>query len=180
MKRKGFSLAEMLTVIVIVAILLSIVIPVFRSSRASANKVVCISNLKQIYTALKLYQVDNDNCYPPNSVTWPGLVTYLKVSFHCPSSRNSSGEYDYLLNCSPFGKEGDRRFKIWTACQSSRGGEFPLIFDYNHLSRLSSGRSSNLFVILTRENGSVISRPFNSSVPMTPCDTSVMGPYINY
>jgi prepilin-type N-terminal cleavage/methylation domain-containing protein/prepilin-type processing-associated H-X9-DG protein len=60
----GFTLVEMLVVVAIIAILASIVFPVFSRARAAARKAACASNLRQIGTAFELYVSDNDECLP--------------------------------------------------------------------------------------------------------------------
>jgi prepilin-type N-terminal cleavage/methylation domain-containing protein/prepilin-type processing-associated H-X9-DG protein len=63
-QRRGFTLIELLVVIAIIAILAAILFPVFASVRAKARQTVCISNLKQIGTAVMLYVQDHDETYP--------------------------------------------------------------------------------------------------------------------
>lgn len=63
----GFTLVELLVVISIIALLLSIMMPALQGARAAALKVVCASNMKQMFLATKLYADDNGgylpNCY---------------------------------------------------------------------------------------------------------------------
>ena len=60
----GFTLIEVLVVICIIAILASMLFPVFVSSRAAARKAVCQSNLRQLYDAFQLYACDWDDALP--------------------------------------------------------------------------------------------------------------------
>jgi len=62
--RAGFTLIELLVVIAIIAILASILFPVFSRARESARKAACISNLKQLGTAVLLYCGDYDGMLP--------------------------------------------------------------------------------------------------------------------
>ena len=62
--KKGFTLIELLVVIAIIAILAAILFPVFISARKTAQAAKCVSNLKQIGTAMNLYLGDNDDRYP--------------------------------------------------------------------------------------------------------------------
>jgi prepilin-type N-terminal cleavage/methylation domain-containing protein/prepilin-type processing-associated H-X9-DG protein len=59
-RSRGFTLIELLVVIAIIAILAAILFPVFAKAREAARKAACISNLKQIGTALMLYAEDYD------------------------------------------------------------------------------------------------------------------------
>ena len=62
--RRGFTLIELLVVIAIIVILAAILFPVFARAKEAANKTACISNLKQIGTAVSMYIQDNDDTYP--------------------------------------------------------------------------------------------------------------------
>ena len=97
----GFTLIELLVVIAIIAILAAILFPVFAQARAKARQAVCSSNLKQIATAVIMYQQDNDGLGPlnrdcaPQTACQPGKATlgwvdllqpYVKSMdvFRCP------------------------------------------------------------------------------------------------
>ncbi|NLO74617.1 MAG: prepilin-type N-terminal cleavage/methylation domain-containing protein [candidate division WS1 bacterium] len=66
MRRKGFTLIELLVVIAIIAILAAILFPVFARVKAKAEQTACISNMKQIATALLMYCHDYDNTTLPH------------------------------------------------------------------------------------------------------------------
>jgi prepilin-type N-terminal cleavage/methylation domain-containing protein/prepilin-type processing-associated H-X9-DG protein len=61
MKKWGFTLIELLVVIAIIAILAAILFPVFAQSRKNAQKIACISNLRQIGAGILLYAQDYDD-----------------------------------------------------------------------------------------------------------------------
>ena len=62
--KKGFTLIELLVVIAIIAILAAILFPVFAQAREKARQTNCLSNCKQIGTALQLYVDDYDETLP--------------------------------------------------------------------------------------------------------------------
>ncbi len=72
--RAGFTLIELLVVIAIIAILAAILFPVFAKARDKARQTACLSNLKQIGTAMMMYTQDWDEMYPV-SKTYQGFGT---------------------------------------------------------------------------------------------------------
>jgi prepilin-type N-terminal cleavage/methylation domain-containing protein len=65
MKRaKGFTLVELLVVIAIISVLIALLLPVLKAVKRQAEKVVCTSNLRQIYTALRTYANDYNGWLP--------------------------------------------------------------------------------------------------------------------
>lgn len=59
-RRGAFTLIELLVVIAIIAILAAILFPVFAQAREKARTASCLSNTKQIMTAVKMYVQDYD------------------------------------------------------------------------------------------------------------------------
>ncbi|MBB6052658.1 DUF1559 domain-containing protein [Armatimonas rosea] len=63
-QKRGFTLIELLVVIAIIAILAAILFPVFAQAREKARQTSCLSNMKQIGTALMMYSQDYDEMIP--------------------------------------------------------------------------------------------------------------------
>jgi prepilin-type N-terminal cleavage/methylation domain-containing protein len=94
----GFTLIELLVVIAIIAILASILFPVFGRARENARRSSCMSNLKQIGLGVMQYTQDYDERYPSQSIGGNGVAhldrwmdsvyPYVKSEqiFTCPSS----------------------------------------------------------------------------------------------
>jgi prepilin-type N-terminal cleavage/methylation domain-containing protein/prepilin-type processing-associated H-X9-DG protein len=98
-RKRAFTLIELLVVIAIIAILAAILFPVFAQAREKARQTSCLSNLKQIGTAVAMYAQDHDEYLPYNyAYTWPGQAElywwqdlcrpYIKneAVYSCPSA----------------------------------------------------------------------------------------------
>jgi prepilin-type N-terminal cleavage/methylation domain-containing protein/prepilin-type processing-associated H-X9-DG protein len=62
--RRGFTLIELLVVIAIIAILAAILFPVFAQAREKARAISCLSNTKNLGTAVMMYAQDYDEVLP--------------------------------------------------------------------------------------------------------------------
>jgi prepilin-type N-terminal cleavage/methylation domain-containing protein/prepilin-type processing-associated H-X9-DG protein len=63
-KPKGFSLAELLVVIGIIAILVALLLPTLAKARSAANQLACASNLRSIGQGLSIYVIDSHGVFP--------------------------------------------------------------------------------------------------------------------
>jgi len=64
MKRKAFTLVELLVVIGIIALLISILLPSLNRAREQANWLKCMSNLRQVGQAMTMYCNNNKGRFP--------------------------------------------------------------------------------------------------------------------
>lgn len=62
----GFTLIELLFVLVILALLAGLLFPVCYGAREKARQAACVSNMRQIGLAFRLYMQDNDETFPIN------------------------------------------------------------------------------------------------------------------
>ncbi len=63
--KQGFTLIELLVVIAIIAILAAILLPSLQQARARGRAASCLSNEKQLGSAMNMYIPDNDGYVPP-------------------------------------------------------------------------------------------------------------------
>ena len=63
-RESGFTLIEMLIVIVVIAILIGVLLPNFRGTQDEAAEQRARSELRTIATALESYYIHNSNAYP--------------------------------------------------------------------------------------------------------------------
>jgi len=116
--KTGFTLVELLVALAIVAVLVAIILPVVSKSRDKAKDAKCLSNLRQIGMAVRLYANDNQNTIVPGFATgitpawnqslqqYLGFTAYygLRCSkdWQCPRAlnyRNTSGSRtSYAIN----------------------------------------------------------------------------------
>lgn len=85
--RRGFTLVEIMIVILIIGMLLTIAIPGFMRARAGAQARTCGNNLKQIVSAKERWAMDNQrgaNDEPALDDLW-GPGKFIKDKPRCPS-----------------------------------------------------------------------------------------------
>jgi prepilin-type N-terminal cleavage/methylation domain-containing protein len=62
--RAAFTLVELLVVIGIIAVLISILLPALNRARAAGQSSVCLSNLRQVGVAFRMYANDHNDWFP--------------------------------------------------------------------------------------------------------------------
>jgi prepilin-type N-terminal cleavage/methylation domain-containing protein/prepilin-type processing-associated H-X9-DG protein len=145
--RRGFTLIELLVVIAIIAILAAILFPVFAQAREKARAISCLSNEKQMGTALMMYAQDYDEGFP----TWSEYYYCTSNPATLDACRNSPGAdtvdrywdaklYPYVKNGDPANKTAPSWAGVWhcpdaaadtPAAKRSYGLNYAYVYDYD-------------------------------------------------
>jgi prepilin-type N-terminal cleavage/methylation domain-containing protein len=103
-KQKGFTLTELLTIILLISILATLMFPHFKKALANAKVADCMNNQRQFATMIQTYYVEWKVFPEPDGTGLPDLLPYDKLTpeytsaatkLKCPDSKI---EYLYQIN----------------------------------------------------------------------------------
>ncbi len=140
MRRRGFSMVELIVVMGIVALLAALLFPILVATKAKAKETVCMSNLKQLGLAELMYQEDQGGLPFSESETMSGYLGHAKL--RCPQRMgdlaynfnvyNNLGSFDGPAQMPTLQRFHD----AVRECYALRGPEFPLLADKNHMPKV--------------------------------------------
>lgn len=114
---RGFTLVELMVVVVIIGVLTAIAIPVYNASTEKAEAGACKANLRMIDSAIQQYKMNNDG-NPPASIK-EDLGDYFLDEPKCPSG----GTYDIVSDGDGEGEGEDNHAECSVDGHSYRNSE---------------------------------------------------------
>ena len=110
-KGRGFTVIELLIIVIIVAVLICIVIPAIFAAKQKAQQIICVNNLRQLFLAFEQYTNDNNGLLPRpnnsgtskdgtkicNAEVWFKAVDNYLTTLQLPSERDEISQEERLL-----------------------------------------------------------------------------------
>ncbi len=85
-REKGFTLVEIMIVVLIIGILMAIAVPNFIKARTNSQNATCISNLRRIESAKEQWAMEFKKASTDTPVSTDISPGYLKTYPVCPTS----------------------------------------------------------------------------------------------
>jgi len=96
----GFTLLELLLVVTVLVILAALILPALRRTKAKAARPVCMNNLRQIGTGIRMYAEDSNDAFLPATNNPPASFTaYTLLMKSYVGSRSTKPEQARLFAC---------------------------------------------------------------------------------
>ncbi len=93
--RRGFTLIEMMIVIVVIAILVGTLLPQFRGAQDEASEQRARSELRTLATAIESYYIHNSNTLPANLAAMTTVTPRIVTTIPNDPFRASGTAYSY-------------------------------------------------------------------------------------
>ncbi len=105
MKKRGFTLVEIMIVVAIIGLLAAIAIPSFSKIRTESRKSTCANNIRMLRDAMEQYAMANNRADTDNPTATDdaaGILTYLRNGMPvCPAGGTYTmpSTYDGTVTC---------------------------------------------------------------------------------
>ena len=91
----GFTVVELLIAVIIIALMVSVIIPALFAAKQKAQQIICVNNLRQLFLAFEQYTNDNNGLLPR------------------PNNSETSKDGTKICNAEVWFKAVDRYLTIW-------------------------------------------------------------------
>lgn len=91
---RGFTLVELLVVIAIIALLIAMLLPSLGLAREAAQRVMCLTNLRQMGVAITNYAFDNDEFGPIDTSSNMAWMVQLSPYLNGPPTSELSSNFN--------------------------------------------------------------------------------------
>lgn len=139
----GFTLIEILVVVVIVGVLVSLAVPAVMKAKGAGNVAQCAANLRSIGAGVQTYLSENNNCFPsePRYMSLNGFLLTVMAGYYpdpvpgtenalnpqgpvvkgwiCPSDRTRGGMSKYGAMYGVPGDEGSSGINAHSYCANA-------------------------------------------------------------
>jgi prepilin-type N-terminal cleavage/methylation domain-containing protein len=107
MHKRAFTLVELLVVLAIIAILAALLFPVLQGAKAKAHRTVCLGNLRQINSGVRMYSDDSSDYAPktPHTNNFPSVANmvdftgFKEIMKHNVGLNGPSSAQDKIFAC---------------------------------------------------------------------------------